>query len=57
MRGAFGFLKWTPETFWSATMTEYFAAIDGLNEANGGKPKIEPPDDDEMASLLAKYGK
>lgn len=57
MRGAFGVLKWTPETFWASTLTEYFAAIEGHNEAQGGKKKVEPPSDDEMAKLLAKYGK
>jgi hypothetical protein len=56
MRGAFGYLKWTPETFWSATLTEYLQAIDGHNEAQGGKRKVEPPSGDEMAELLAKYG-
>lgn len=57
MRGAFGFLKWTPETFWASTLTEYFTAIEGHNEANGsGKKKVEPPSKDEMTDLLARYG-
>lgn len=56
MRGAFGYLKWTPEVFWSATLTEYFRAIEGHNEANGGKKKAEAPSDDEMQRLLERYG-
>lgn len=60
MRTAFGYLRWTPDVFWSATLTELFAATDGVNEVNrakSGKPaKVEPPSDDEMAKLLAKYG-
>ena len=56
MKGAFGFLKWTPDTFWASTITEYFMAIEGHNEANGATKKDEAPSDDAMASLLAKYG-
>lgn len=56
MRGAFGYLKWTPDVFWSCTLTEYFRAIEGHNEANGGKKKVDGPSDGEMAKLLAKYG-
>jgi hypothetical protein len=56
MRGAFGYLKWTPDVFWSSTLTEYFRAIEGHNEANGGKKKVDAPSEDQMAKLLAKYG-
>lgn len=56
MRGAFGFLKWPPDVFWSSTLTEYFRAIEGHNEANGGKKKVEAPSDDEMKKLLERYG-
>lgn len=56
MRGAFGFLKWTPEVFWSSTLTEYFRAIEGHNEANGGKKRIAAPSDDDMQKLLERYG-
>lgn len=56
MRGAFGFLKWTPETFWSATLTEYFAAIEGHNDANGGKKAVEAPSADQLDDLLKRYG-
>lgn len=56
MRGAFGFLKWTPDVFWASTLTEYFMAIEGHNEANGGKKKVDGPSDDDMAKMLAKYG-
>lgn len=59
MRVAFGYLRWTPEVFWSSTMTEFLSATEGLNEVNqakAGKSKVEPPTGDEMAKLLARYG-
>jgi len=56
MKGAFGFLKWTPDTFWASTITEYFLAIEGHNDANGGKKIGEAPSDDALAALLEKYG-
>lgn len=56
MNGAFGFLRWTPEVFWACTLTEYFAAVEGHNAANGGEKAVESPSDEDMARLLAKYG-
>lgn len=56
MKGAFGYLKWTPETFWASTLTEYLVAIEGHNEANGGKKKVEAPSDEDMEKLLERYG-
>ena len=56
MKDAFGALHWTPAVFWSATLTEFFCAIDGFNAMNGSKPKQDGPTDSEMAELLAKYG-
>jgi len=56
MKLAFGYLRWTPETFWQSTLTELLVAVDGLNETKTGKAKVKPPTDDEMAKLLAKYG-
>ncbi|MNI14895.1 hypothetical protein D3C73_681740 [compost metagenome] len=63
MRIGIGGLKWRPADFWSSTMTEFFEAINGHNEAQGGddqgKPAASPsaaPTNREMAALLAKYG-
>ena len=56
MRSAFGALKWTPEVFWSSTITEYILAIEGFNEANGAKKAVEPPSEDDLAKLVEKYG-
>ena len=56
MKIAFGALHWKPAEFWSATLSEFVAAHEGFAEANGAKPAIEPPSDDEIADLLAKYG-
>lgn len=57
MKGAFGALYWSPQTFWSSTITEYMLAIDGLNELNGGgEKKSEGPSDEEMSALLERYG-
>jgi len=56
MRVAFGALKWTPDIFWSATLSEFVQAIEGLNEANGVKKKVGAPSDAEMEKLLERYG-
>ncbi|AZO54863.1 phage tail assembly chaperone [Mesorhizobium sp. M8A.F.Ca.ET.202.01.1.1] len=56
MKGAFGALQWTPETFWRSTLTEYMLAIDGFNELNDGGKRDNGPSDDDLATLLAKYG-
>lgn len=56
MKGAFGALRWAPDTFWRSTLTEFIAAIDGYSEAKGGEKKPEAPSDEEMLELLAKYG-
>lgn len=55
MKGAFGALHWTPEVFWGSTLTEYMMAIEGFNALNGGDKQAGPSDED-MATLLAKYG-
>jgi hypothetical protein len=57
MKGAFGPLHWTPETFWKATITEYVTAIEAFNDMNADPKKTEPPSDKEIAGLLAKYGR
>lgn len=50
-------MGWRPADFWSATMTELFDAVDAFNEMHADPKKTEPPSDDEMAKLLAKYAK
>lgn len=56
MKGAFGALRWTPETFWRSTLTEYITAIKAFNEMQEGGKDTEPPTEGEMADLLARYG-
>lgn len=57
MQSALGALGWTPATFWAASLTEFFAAIDGFKAANGIEDK---PDAayfrDLNARMKAKYG-
>ncbi|WP_268814936.1 phage tail assembly chaperone [Sinorhizobium meliloti] len=56
MRIALGGLGWRPVDFWAATLTEFFEAIHGRNEANGVDDGPNPPSKGEMDALLAKYG-
>ncbi|KAA0689857.1 phage tail assembly chaperone [Neorhizobium sp. P12A] len=56
MRTAFGALGWKPQDFWNCTLTEYFEAIEGFNEANGAGEKSGAPTDEELEALVAKYG-
>ncbi|MBO9124849.1 phage tail assembly chaperone [Rhizobium sp. 16-488-2a] len=57
MRIGTGGLKWRPADFWEATLTEFFAAINGHNEAQEPEQKHEGgPTATEMAELMAKYG-
>jgi hypothetical protein len=56
MKGAFGALHWTPETFWRSTLTEYIVAIEGFNAANGGEKQDKGPSDADLDELLARYG-
>ncbi len=57
MRGAFGALQWTPDTFWKSTLTEYMHAIDGFNEAQGGSEAADSgPTNEELDALVARYG-
>jgi len=55
MRSALGGLGWRPVDFWASTLTEFFEACHGFNEAQGGKDDA-PPSDREMAALIARYG-
>jgi len=56
MRLALGGLGWRPADFWVATMTEFFEAIHGRNEANGGDAEPTGPSGKEMQALLERYG-
>lgn len=56
MRLALGGLGWRPSDFWGATMTEFFEAIHGRNEANGVEDAPKAPTEREMEELLKKYG-
>ncbi|SFB52264.1 Phage tail assembly chaperone protein, TAC [Rhizobium sp. NFR07] len=58
MRIGIGGLKWRPADFWSSTMTEFFEAINGHNDAQGGETEksTAAPTENEMAALLARFG-
>ncbi len=53
---AFGGLRWSPQTFWSSTFVEFFAANEGLALAKGVKKRIQPPTRERNTELKAKYG-
>lgn len=56
MRHAFGFLGWSPETFWSATPIEFYCAMEGWQEANvGDNDSDEPFTMDELHDLMARF--
>lgn len=56
MRIGIGGLGWRPADFWDSTLTEFFEAINGYNEAQGGETEATAPTQNELDSLLAKYG-
>lgn len=56
MRTGLGGLGWRPADFWSATLTEFFEAINGHNEAQGAEELDQAPSADEVAALVVKYG-
>ncbi|QIG68376.1 tail assembly chaperone protein [Rhizobium phage RHph_Y3_1] len=56
MRTGIGGLGWRPADFWAATLTEFFEAIKGHNEAQGAEEPATAPSADELAALVAKYG-
>jgi len=54
MQDALGVLGWSPETFWRASLVEYFAAIRGWNDHQHGKSgKPKPMTRDEFDDLVA----
>ncbi|MFT4162472.1 phage tail assembly chaperone [Shinella sp.] len=56
MRLGIGGLGWRPDDFWSATLTEFFEAIRGFNDANGAGKSSDAPSDDELQALVSRYG-
>lgn len=56
MRIGLGGLGWRPADFWSATLTEFFEAINGRNEAQGAEQPTAAPSETEMQDLIAQYG-
>ncbi len=56
MRLGIGALGWRPADFWSATLTEFFEAIRGFNDANGDGKNADAPTDDELDALVRRYG-
>lgn len=52
MEQACGWLRWTPEAFWNATMDEVDAAVRGFAESKGVK-KPTAMDDGDMDDLIA----
>lgn len=50
-----GWLRWTPDAFWRATLFEIFSAVDGYIEAHSpAKPDIMSRD--ELEELKELYG-
>jgi len=56
LRIGLGGLGWRPVDFWAATLTEFFEAINGHNEAQGAEQSTAAPTESEMAALVAQYG-
>ncbi len=56
MRIGLGGLGWRPGDFWDATLTEFFEAIHGRNDANGTGKEQSAPTGREMEELLKRYG-
>jgi hypothetical protein len=58
MEIAFGILGWTPTTFWSATLAEFFSAYDGWAEFNIPEDpnKAGPPTRERNEELKQRYG-
>ena len=62
--GVYGFLHWTPATFWELSLSEYYAAMSGvqsINEANSGvaegnSGRLTQDDAAELRQLLKEKG-
>jgi uncharacterized phage protein (TIGR02216 family) len=51
MAAAFGVLRWTPDTFWRATLREFAAALEGLEGGAGPAPALARDLDRLMAAF------
>lgn len=56
MRIGLGGLGWRPADFWAATLTEFFEAINGHNEAQEPEQPEKAPSEGELDALVARYG-
>ncbi|MFS2324612.1 phage tail assembly chaperone [Brucella sp. H1_1004] len=55
-QSAFGVLRWTPDTFWNSSLSEFLSALEGFAIARGGKKQIDAPSQDQLDDLISKYG-
>lgn len=44
-----------PETFWKATVWEFFKAVEGHNRVNSPARTVEPMSRDRFNALVEKY--
>ncbi|WP_235975150.1 phage tail assembly chaperone [Stappia albiluteola] len=49
-------LGWRPSDFWSASLVEFFVAIEGHAEMNGADKASDGVDPDEYEALKRRYG-
>ena len=54
MELALGGLGWTPDTFWSATLPELFAAINGWNNMHGD-PEQDSMNREELEEMMKRF--
>lgn len=54
MATALGVLGWSPDTFWTATITEFNAAVDGWNRAHGGASP-DAMSREELEDMMREY--
>ncbi len=54
MAAAFGILGWTPATFWSATLPEFWAGAEARREARGGRAAALPSRE-EIEEMMARF--
>ncbi len=50
-----GVLGWSRSEFWSSTVTEFYSALEGWQEANNIEKPIPPPSPDELFDLMERY--
>lgn len=55
MKSAVGPMGWRPADFWSATMSEFFDAVEIFHEMHRDPKTVEAPTDDDLDNLLARY--